>query len=276
MLLQVMDSLEACEGFSESRLFIFSDGPKNIKDSADVGRVRSLIRARLRPNITLVESDTNLGLDPSILRGVSRLINEFGRVIVLEDDLIVAPQLLLWFNAALEKYADEPEVMQIAGHILDASELRQHRQAVTFPFPTSWGWATWSRAWAQFDPDAKGWETLQRDRALRRRFNLEGAYDYDRTLRANMFKPSPQRAWDIRWYWSIFKADGLCLFPPQTLVLNVGMDGKATHGHLRHRLYNIFNSPQRLSNLMPDLPDRPKVNDAEYAAIKRAIKLRRY
>ena len=39
-------------------------------------------------------------------------------------------------------------------------------------------------------------------------------------------------AWDIRWYYTVFARGGLVLFPPRTLVINIGFDGSGTHDRL--------------------------------------------
>ena len=213
LLGEVLAALQGCEDYADTPVFVFSDGPKGEGDRLDVGRVRRIVHDHLTPNITVISAETNAGLDPAIMSGVDWLLSRHDRVIVLEDDLIVAPQILRWFNVALQRYADVPSVMQIAGHAFDAPELAGRHEGLFLPFGTSWGWATWRRAWSRFDAQASGWEALLSDRAMRRRFNLGGAYDYCRLLRTQMSAPEPKRAWDIRWYWSMFKDDGLCLFP---------------------------------------------------------------
>src|SRR3990170_2949831 len=136
----VLDSLEACAEFADSDVFVFSDGPKNAAAAEDVERVRALIRGRLRPNMTLIEAPENRGLANSIIAGVSRLCDEYGRAIVIEDDLVVSPALLTWFNAALDHYADDSRVMQVSGHAFDVPALRERRDGLFLPITTSWGW----------------------------------------------------------------------------------------------------------------------------------------
>jgi hypothetical protein len=100
LLTKTLDALERCPEFADSPVFIFSDGPRSGGAEADVAAVRKLVRGRLRRNMTLIESSMNRGLAASIISGVSQLCNDHGRVIVVEDDLIVSPSTLTWFNAA--------------------------------------------------------------------------------------------------------------------------------------------------------------------------------
>ena len=186
LLNRVLDALERCPEFSTSDVFVFSDGPKTGAVAADVEAVRALVRARLISSMKLVESVQNKGLANSIIEGATDLCDRYGRVILIEDDLIVSPAILTWFNNALERYEDDPRVMQISGHMFDVPELADSTTGIFLPLTTSWGWATWKRAWDLFDPEADGWEELQRDRDLRRAFDLNGSRPYSRMLRDQM------------------------------------------------------------------------------------------
>jgi len=254
LLNTVLDALEACPEFLETPVFVYSDGAKNPKAEADVLTVRALVRGRLRPNMTLIEAAENKGLSRSIISGVSDLSKRYGRVIVMEDDLIVSPIILTWFNELLDRFESDERIMQISGHMFESADLAARNQAIAFPMATSWGWATWARAWARFDEKATGWEVLQRDRALRRRFDLDGVYPYSRMLRRQM--AGEIDSWAIRWNWSLFKAGGLTVFPPRSLVANDGLEGGATHPGMFSAIRKfIARGRSPLLARMPDIPD---------------------
>jgi hypothetical protein len=245
-LVRVLDALEACPEFEKSRCFVFSDGPRTKEQETDVAAVRALLRARLRPNMTIVESPTNMGVDASIVAAVTRLCDEFGRLIVIEDDIVVAPCALEWFNTALNRYENEDRVWQISGHQFVVPEFAEHESGLFLPLTTSWGWATWKRAWDMYDPRMKGWERLKADRELRRRFDIDDSYPYADMLFRQ--KQNQSETWDIVWKWRVFTSDGLVLFPPRSLVTNIGFDETATHGRFG-----------RLRSLLAAL--RPKYRD---------------
>ena len=265
----LLNSLEQCEEFSSSPVFIFSDGPKSDAAVEDVRAVRSLIRARLRSNITLIEQPQNIGLANSIIQGATKLCNDYERVIILEDDLIVSPKLLTYFNSAITKYAAHETVMQVSGHMFDVRNLIGRSDAIFLPFTTSWGWATWKRAWDKFDPHATGWNRICTDRKFRKRFDLNGAYPWAQTLEKQM--AGEIDSWAIRWYWTVFNATGLVLHPPQSLISNVGIDNKATHGNIRRIILNLFRASREISDQEPTLPDDPMI----LKSVRRAIRLRR-
>ena len=223
-----LTSLMRCEGFADSPIIVYGDGPRNEREVASVMATRELAQSMLGDRAEYHFSEENRGLSRSVIAGVSHTVSQFGRAIVVEDDLELSPSFLTFMNRALDRYADAENVFQISGYQFDVPELKATPAALFLPFPVSWGWATWRRAWDQFDPLAVGWETLRTDKNLRRRFNLDGSYDYATMLMRQMTGLSD--SWAIRWYWTVFKANGLALFPPVSLVNNTGFDGSGTHG----------------------------------------------
>jgi len=260
---QTLLALRQCHGFAESPLYIFCDGANGAGD-AGVEAARQVVR-ELAGDAEIVEAEANLGLAASIIAGVTRLCEAYGRVIVLEDDLVVAGGFLTYMNDALDKYADCESVMQISGHMYEVSELADSQQALFLPVTTSWGWATWKRAWDHFDAEAGGAEMLD-DPVVAGRFNLDGAFDYRTMLRRQLAGKSD--SWAIRWYWSVFREGGLVLFPPQSLVDNRGFDGSGTHGwraaSRAHRDLKLFSASM-------SLPERIGVDREQMQAVRRAI-----
>src|SRR5207253_2516275 len=118
------------------------------------------------------ESEVNRGLARSVIDGVTRLCGSHGRVIVLEDDLLVSRGFLAYMNEALDRYARHERVMQVAGYSLDA--FRPEPRALFLPIATSWGWATWARAWSHFQEQPVALERLL-DPGYRRGFDMDGS-----------------------------------------------------------------------------------------------------
>ncbi len=223
---RTLESLLACQELTGSPLYIFCDGPKTPDVAQSVSDARRVAH-ELAPSATFVERQQNLGLARSVIDGVTELVNRFGRVIVVEDDLVVAPAFLRFMNQGLERYAADEAVMQISGYQFPVEPPLQ-QQSCLLSFPSSWGWATWARAWKHFEPDpTRGYETLRRDRALRRRFDLDGTYHYYKLLQKQI--AGEIDSWAIRWHLSTFLRGGLVLYPGRSLVRNIGFDGSGTH-----------------------------------------------
>ena len=225
--LAALNNLFRCDLSAESELNIFCDGAKTVKDREHVKKVRDLVRSeKWCGNVNVVIREENIGLANSIISGVSSLIEKYGRVIVLEDDLLVSPHFLRYMNDSLAFYEKDEQVMQISGYMFDI-DLDSDTDAIFLPFISSWGWATWKRAWEKFDPFIKAYNILRNNWQLKDRFNLYGAYDYFRMLK--MQKAERIDSWAIRWYLTVFMEGGLILYPAKTLVKNIGWDSSGVH-----------------------------------------------
>lgn len=244
---QTIEALQKNYLAKDSNLFIFSDAPKNPETTVKVLEVREFIRSITGfKAITIIEREHNFGLAASVIDGVSRLCNEHGRVIVLEDDLVTSPHFLEYMNTALDRYEDTRQVMQISGYMFPV-DFATTTDAVFLPMTTSWGWATWQRAWQHFDSTSMGYEILKKDSNLRHQFNLGGYYNYFGMLEHQLL--GKVDSWAIRWYLSVFMQNGLTLFPVKTLVENKGFDGSGTHGPTGH-FVNLLN-PDFKVNIYP-------------------------
>ena len=225
---RTLEALIRCPEFENSLLYVFSDAAKKIQDEKLVLETRNLVKSMLGDKAKIVEAENNQGLAKSIVFGVNRLLKDYDRVIVLEDDLVVSPRFLNYMNTALETYQDEASVMQVSGYMFPVKELANENKAIFLPFVSSWGWGTWRRAWQYFDFNATGWEILKIDKKMRYRFDLDGSYDYFEMLKAQI--SGDVDSWAVCWYWSIFKNNGFVLYPPISHVNNIGLDGSGTHG----------------------------------------------
>ena len=211
---------------SESNLFIYADGAKDSTQQEAVNEVRNYIRSiQGFKQITLMERSENWGLARNIINGVTTQVNRYGKVIVLEDDLVVAPYFLQFMNEALEVYKDEPKV----GHIQACDFTQDNTLPDTFliKWTGSWGWATWDRAWKHFNPN--GNELLQEleERKLTHVFDFNGKYGFTRMLRRQI--EGKNNSWAIRWNASLFLKDILSLNVGRSLVQNEGFDGSGTN-----------------------------------------------
>lgn len=221
-----VDSLLANELSSHSDLMIYADGARDDAARPGVSRVREYIHSiNGFKSVTIVERDENWGLARNVIDGVTTVVNARGRVIVVEDDLVLSPYFLQFMNDALDVYQDEPRV----GHIQACDFTRDPSLPDTFliKFTGSWGWATWQRAWQHFNAD--GAELLQQleQRQLTRRFDFNGKYGFTRMLRRQI--EGKNNSWAIRWNASLFLADILSLNVGRSLVSNEGFDGSGTN-----------------------------------------------
>jgi len=221
---QTVESLQKNALTKDSDLIVFSDAPKSAVQAEAVNEVRQYIRQidGFR-SVKIVEREMNFGLARSIIEGVTRLCQEYGRVIVLEDDLITSPFFLRFMNDALDTYEHEDRVMHISGSTYPIEGMED--ETFFLRIPLCWGWGTWDRAWQHFRKSND--VMLKFDRKMRRDFSFNDTYHYWKQLEDN--NKGLINTWFVYWYATLFLRKGLALFPGRSLVRNIGMDGSGVH-----------------------------------------------
>lgn len=212
----------------ESDLFIFVDGARTNKEgeaekvSAVQDFVKSITGFR---SLHYSFSESNKGLGPSIIAGVSDIINRYGRAIILEDDLVVAPNFLAFMNQGLERYENCPEVFSICGYNNKVRVPYGYNADAYFCVrSSSWGWGTWADRWNSVDWELNDWESVeQRAKA----FNRWGGSDCFKMLRD--WHNGLNQSWAIRFCYAQFVQRKYTVLPNRSLVKNVGYGGTGTH-----------------------------------------------
>jgi hypothetical protein len=221
---RLIESLTRNEAASRWPVFVFSDGARFPEENEAVAATRRVVREKLGGCSELTERDTNLGLAASIIAGVTKLTAQYGRVIVLEDDLVLHSGCIDFLNAALRRYADETRVWHVNAYRYPIPEA----SAPSFSrLPSSWGWATWERAWAGFEPDAAKLERIVRESHLVSRMDFGGRFPYYTMLKHQV--RGRIDSWAIRWYASVLIRGGLSVYPNVSQVTNTGIDGTGVH-----------------------------------------------
>lgn len=223
---QTVEALQKNVYAQESRLFIYSDAPKNEAAKASVVAVRDYLHSITGfLDVTIIERDENWGLARNIIDGVTEIVNQFGKIIVLEDDIVTAKYFLQYMNDALEIYQEEPHVMEISGYMYP---IEKKSLPETFFLATGdcWGWATWKDAWEYFErhPE-KLIKTFSKEEIYH--FNFEGTEDFWQQVEDNA--SGKLYTWAVFWMASIFQQQGLMLCVRDSLCRNVGMDASGEH-----------------------------------------------
>ena len=237
---QTVEALQANILAPQSDLIIYSDGAQNSEDEEHVCAVRQRLHSIAGfKGIHIIERDRNWGLAASIIDGVSKVVNKYGRVIVLEDDLITSHLFLSYLNQALEFYEDYPAVFSISAY---------NHPAELMPFPanyefdvycnlrnSSWGWATWSSRWQRADWQVSDFDNFIASKSKKMAFSL-GGEDMVEMLSSQM--KGEIDSWAIRWSYAHFKHNAVSICPVFSYVHNIGHDGSGEHCNKSNK-YNI-------------------------------------
>ncbi len=252
----------------DSDIYIFSDAAKNANDIEMVNQVRSIIREPWKfKHIYIIERAQNKGLANSIIEGVTQVIQQHGRIIVLEDDLETSTYALQYFNDALTHFEQEEKVMEISGYMYPVEKPKSLQQSFFFRVANSWGWATWARAWKHFNPDI---EALTKDLTKKdiKRFSIDHTENFWKQV--NQYKAGKINSWAIRWYLSIFNQDGLVLYPRRSFIQNTGTDGSGTHSDV-DQVYKVELATKPVLRFPKHIQEDPMA----YQAIKHFYKNRK-
>lgn len=260
-LQRTMEMLRQCQGISDAPVYLFIDGPKGDSDAPRVGAVRQFAQRLGWSNLQIHAAEANRGLRRSIMAGVTYVVEKHGEAIVIEDDLLLAPIALQYFRAGLDGFSRDERVKAVCGYMYRTPPSSDDR-AFFLPMASSWGWATWRRAWVPFV--AREAELVERaaDPAFLRKFDRQGILAASYMLKAQ--RTGLIDSWAILWNAYLAETDGLALFPAETMVLNGGFAGVgATHASSRNpinRLLISMNRDRRLADRYT-LPDRVEPNE---------------
>ncbi len=250
---KTIEALQKNELACESELYIYADGAKNDKVSQQVLQVRDYIKTIDGfKKIAIIERNRNWGLSASIIDGVTSIVDQCSKVIVLEDDHITSPYFLKFMNDALEFYKDESKVWHISGWNYPAG-IDSLDDVFLWRLMNCWGWATWADKWQYFEKDTK---KLMKEfsRADIKRFNLEGADNV--WIQVILNKYGYTDTWAVYWYATIFKNGGLCLNPIKSFIGNIGHDGSGSNcndlSFKDNQVLNINNNVTFVANIHED------------------------
>ncbi len=226
-------ALEKNDIAHDTELFIFSDGAKGEWDEGAVKEVQNWLCQYVKEStafskIHLELKDHNCGLANSIIIGVSAVISRFGKVIVVEDDIIASPFFLRYMNDGLAFYKDISNIWSITsfgGYKLKSLKRYNHDVYVGYR-ASSWGWATWLDRWNTVDWMVTDYDELRNSKQKQKCFN-RGGRDLYKLLRRQM--EGKIDSWAIRWTYSASKQNMLTIYPKIGFANNIGLDGSGVH-----------------------------------------------
>jgi hypothetical protein len=225
---QTVEALLKNDLADQSELVIFSDAPKNETMAVQVGETRNYIKTISGfKKITIIERGKNLGLADSIICGVTEIINKFGTVVVLEDDMVTSPNFLKYANGSLNFYREDKRISAISGYTypITLPEDYPHEVFVTLR-GSPWGWATWKDRWDNIDWELKDLPLFLKDRKKLKLFSQLGDDLRDRLIAKLEGRID---AWSIVRTFCQFKRHEYTLYPKDSKVFNIGCDASGVN-----------------------------------------------
>lgn len=253
VLKNTIASLQANELAAETELYIFVDGPRANKEG-EAEKVKVVLDYANTvsgfKSVTVTASSANKGLAKSITGAATELLNQYDRVIVVEDDLYCSKSFLRYMNTMLDKFEDDKRVMQVSGY---SSKLHLSK---SYPWQIymsgrahSWSWATWKDRWETVDWEVKDFDQLAADKKAIKAFNTYGS-DLFGMLQG--WKNKENNSWYIRFNYAMHKQGRYTVCPTKSLVRNDGFGADATHCSTYNRYKIEFEAAHEGDFMTPD------------------------
>lgn len=228
---QTVEALQKNELASESELYIFADG---LKDNSNIAQINAInnVRSYIKnissfKSVHIEISNNNKGLANSVIYGVSKVIEKYGKAIVLEDDIVTHPYFLRYINDALNYYENDNSIFSIGGYCPNIKiPLWYINSSYIVHRTESWGWATWKDRWEKADWYVSEYDHIKKSNKAITMFN-RGGEDMFPMLTSQL--NGKIDSWAIRWDYTLFKHNAYCLRPTKTLTYNIGFDNSGTN-----------------------------------------------
>ncbi|HEV7348041.1 glycosyltransferase [Telluribacter sp.] len=227
-LQQTIEALRQNPLAKQSQLIVYSDGPRREEDQVPVREVRAyLATVQGFKGTKIVLSENNRGLATSVIEGVSEVLEQYDRVIVLEDDMVCTTDFLDYMNRALRTYYHRPDIFSVTGYT-PPIQLPPHypHDLYLAPRASSWGWGTWRDRWQQADWQVGDFEKLVKDKSLRQRLTRGGEDLWPMLVKQQR---GVIDSWAVRWTWSQARRQAYGLYPRHSKIRNIGTDGSGTN-----------------------------------------------
>lgn len=227
-LQQTVAALQKNTLASQSELFVFSDAPKP-GDEEKVGAVRRYLRTVDGFKLVHVIERTENSRIKNNRGGMRMLLERYGRMIFLEEDIITAPAFLSFMNQALDRYENDARIFSVSAYCppiaMPADYLHDIFLLKRF---NGWGFGIWKGRFERIkyiSPDE--YEHFVANKELKKQFEHSGGKDMLKMLKLDAYGDID--AWDVKAMYAQFLSDQYTIYPREPLTLNNGMDGTGLH-----------------------------------------------
>lgn len=222
---------EAIRQAKPPRLYVAADGPREGREgeAERVAKAREIATAVNWPcEVKVLFREENLGCKYAVSGGISWFFEHEEQGIILEDDCLAQPDFFRLCDTLLERYAEDERVAVVTGNNFQNGRRRGEASYYFSKYNHCWGWATWRRAWKQYQGDlpfwpewsaSDAWPQHTSDKVERRYW--EGIF---KRVRAGQID-----SWAYPWTGSVWYHGGLTATPNVNLVSNIGFGPDSTH-----------------------------------------------
>lgn len=224
------------------KLFIAADGPREGKEGEPekCEQTRSIVKQiDWNCEVKTLFRDKNLGCRNAVSSAITWFFNNVEEGIILEDDCLPDPSFFKFCQALLEKYRKCEQVMHIGGNNFQNGRKRGEDSYYFSNFAHIWGWATWRRAWKNYNVEMIGLEEFIQQKSLEKKLRNKFHSNFYLKKLADT-KSNRIQTWDYQWSFTIWKNNGISIIPNANLVSNIGFGNNSTHTHETESDYSLL------------------------------------
>lgn len=271
-LQRTLECLSKCENLKTGgRIsYAFIDGPRRDEDIPKIKKVRECIEQFRKCNFSrmeIIERETNFSNPKNMPLGISQVLENHGRIIVIEDDILVSRYFLSYMDEALDSYVNDPRIWCI-----NAWRSRFIKIPSDYCYDVylnnrnmCWGWGTWRDRWEAVDlsmPDYLTFKSRSENVEALNQAGIELIWMLDSQFKGEL------HAWDVQCSYHMIKNHLWAVEPRYALTKNIGFKTDCDHCSSS----NTAITTARYYNFMPILsgalqPDERIVKQFKYAAI---------
>lgn len=227
-LKSTIDALTLNDLAKESDLIVFSDGPRKESDKEKIEGVRMYLAtiSGFR-SVSIHTRKENMGLARSIISGVSEVLDQYGKAIIMEDDLLCTTDFLVYMNDALSTFEENSLVFSVSGFSFGIGAVKRYPEDTALVFrASSLGWGTWKDRWERVDWQVSDFQEFKNSPERQDRLKEAGEDILPMIIKQQR---GLINSWAVRWAYHHVKYGGYCLIPIRSKIKTTGDDGSGSN-----------------------------------------------
>lgn len=231
---------EAIRQAQPPQLFVIADAPRPNRqgEAAKCMAAKTIVnRVDWQCEVSTNYAEINLGCRERVSSGLNWVFSLVESAIILEDDCVPHPTFFRFCQELLERYKDDDKIMAISGDNFQFGNNPIEHSYYFSRYPHCWGWATWRRAWQNYDDQMQLWSKFSNSKWLENILQNAEAVKYW----SQIFQDNYQgfNSWAYAWVFACWSHNGLTILPNVNLVSNIGFGKDATHTASINRFANM-------------------------------------
>jgi hypothetical protein len=188
-----------------------------------------LLKVQWPCEIVYIKSGYNMGLKKRVESGLHEVFRQVDSAIVLEDDVQISVDGLIFMQNRLVEFANDKSCWHInASNFVQGLSLRKDQFRFS-QYAHSWGWGTWADRWSKYDGDLKFWPEYSESASFVDRFEYRSEMKYWKQVFDAVYFGRNSSSWAYPWLASMWFHNGRAISPNVNFVTNIGFDPRATH-----------------------------------------------